>query len=321
MDRLKNIVVGVDFSRYSASALAQAMRIAHWNAAKLHVVHVIEPSITTDLADSYGVAHVDTWDGFRDVARERTVEMISATQRLSALTGQTEVLDLEIDVEILFGNPFVHMLRQVRDVSAELFVLGSSGSSDPAQGPGALATKCVHKAPTKVMLVREFGAEPFKRIVACVGFSDTCRLVVEQAIRIARQDRSSLDVLHVYGLPRETADEGAPTPEASPESQQQFENRLDGRLREFLPPFGPEMSGLTVEIHPAGTRDEKAGIVEFVRSSAPDLVVLGTCGRTELKGTPTATTAERIVREAPCSVLAIKPEDFRYDVGGAPRKR
>jgi len=58
-----------------------------------------------------------------------------------------------------------------------------------------------------------------------------------------------------------------------------------------------------------------------VRSSAADLVVVGTRGRTQLKGKLEATTAERVVGEAPCSVLAIKPEDFKYEVGGASRKR
>ncbi len=321
MDRLKNIVVGVDFSRSSENALAQAMRIAHWNAAKLHVVHVIEPLIATSLADAYGVPDVDTWDGFGSVARERTAAMISAARDLNAQTAQTGPVHVEIDVEILFGNPFVHLLREVRDVSAGLLVLGSHGSSDSSQGPGGLAIKCMRKAPTNVMLLREVRSEPFKRIVACVGLSDICRLVVEQAIRIARQDKSSLRVLHLYRLPGEAVHDGAPTPGASPESQQQFENRLDGHLRELLPPFGSEMSGLKVEIHPADTPDEKDGVIEFVRSSAADLVVLGTRGRPELKGTPSPTTAERIVRETPCSVLAIKPEDFKYDVGGASRRR
>lgn len=320
MDRPKNIVVGVDFSKHSKNALAQALRIAHWNTAKLHVVHVIEPTMATSLADAYGAPGVERWDSFRDIARERAVGMISAAQSAHAMTDQAGTLDVETNVDILFGNPFAHLLCEIRDVSAELLVLGSNGASDPIQGPGVLATKCVRRAPVKVMLVRELSAEPFKRIVACVSFSDTCRLVVEQAIRIARQDNSSLHVLHVYGLPPEIRHDGAPTPEASPERRQQFENCLEGRLRKFLPPFGSEMSGLKVEIHPAGTRDEKAGIVEYVRSSAADLVVLATRGRTELEGTPKATTAEQLVREASCSVLAIKPADFKYDAQGAARR-
>ena len=58
MDLLKNVVVGIDFSKYSHNALAQAMRIARWNEAKLHVVHVIEESVAADLARAYGVSDV-----------------------------------------------------------------------------------------------------------------------------------------------------------------------------------------------------------------------------------------------------------------------
>ena len=55
MESLKNVVVGIDFSKYSANALNHAVRFAHWNTAKLHVIHVIEPSLSTSLADAYGV--------------------------------------------------------------------------------------------------------------------------------------------------------------------------------------------------------------------------------------------------------------------------
>lgn len=318
MERLKNIVVGVDFSEYSASALAQAMRIAHWDGAKLHVVHVIEPLIATSLADAYGVPGVDTWDGFRAVAQERTDRMVAAARDRGIPSARAGSPDVDVVVEILFGNPFVHLLRELRDVSADLLVLGSHGSSDPAEGPGTLAARCLQKAPARVMLVRQLSVEPFKHIVACVCFSDTCRRVVEQAIRIARQDQSDLHVLHVYGPHRETVDEGGATPAESPE---RLERVLGGRLRKFLPPFGSDMSGLKVEIHPVRTEDEKASVVELIRSLEANLVVLRTRGRPEPKGTPRATTAERIVREAPCSVLAVKPEDFVYEVGGASRRR
>ena len=33
---------------------------------------------------------------------------------------------------------------------------------------GVLASRCVRKVPTKVLLVRERQREPFKRVVACV---------------------------------------------------------------------------------------------------------------------------------------------------------
>jgi nucleotide-binding universal stress UspA family protein len=47
MDSLKNIVVGVDFSAGSRAAHAQAVRMAHWNEAALHVVHVIDEDLVS----------------------------------------------------------------------------------------------------------------------------------------------------------------------------------------------------------------------------------------------------------------------------------
>ena len=50
MNRLSNILVAVDFSDCSKAALAQAVRIAGWNGAALHALHVIEPQAVSDVA-------------------------------------------------------------------------------------------------------------------------------------------------------------------------------------------------------------------------------------------------------------------------------
>ena len=51
MNELRTIVVGLDFSRCSLKALAHAVRIARWNGARLHAVHVIDALVLTDLAE------------------------------------------------------------------------------------------------------------------------------------------------------------------------------------------------------------------------------------------------------------------------------
>ena len=50
------------------------------------------------------------------------------------------------------------------------------------------------------------------------------------------------------------------------------------------------------------------GIVDFLNERAADLVVLGTRGRSGLRALLLGTTAERLVHEAPCSVLVVKDE-------------
>lgn len=51
MNKLKNIVVGVDYSTRSKGALIKAARLARQNKAQLHVIHVIEREHAEDLAN------------------------------------------------------------------------------------------------------------------------------------------------------------------------------------------------------------------------------------------------------------------------------
>jgi nucleotide-binding universal stress UspA family protein len=313
MDRLKNIVVGSDFSSHSENAVAQAMRIADWNGAKLHLIHVVEGVAVHDWAEAYGVSEATVWDDLRDTAQKRADEVISAARKLNAQAAQKTPAKLELDVEVIVANPFAALLGRVRDVSAELLVLGSNGFSDPARGPGTLATKCVRKIPTKVMLVHGFTPGPFQRVVACVDFSDTSRLVVEQALRIADQDRARVDVLHACQPPPAALRDALIRRQAVPDSQPPYRDQRESRLKGLLQAFEPGSRGLAVEFHLVAGPDEKQELVNYVSTARADLVIIGTRGRTGVKSVLIGTTAERIVRDAPCSVLAIKPEGFRYD--------
>src|SRR5262245_40235974 len=52
MDRLTSIVVGIDFSPASLTALAQALRFAEWNRATVHAVHVVDTLVVVDLQEA-----------------------------------------------------------------------------------------------------------------------------------------------------------------------------------------------------------------------------------------------------------------------------
>ncbi len=179
-----------------------------------------------------------------------------------------------------------------------------------------LATKCVRKAATKVLLVRADHAEPFKNVVVCVDFSESSHRVIEQAIRVAQQDSASLHLLHVFSPPWKAAKY---VPRPSPEDQRQHSGSLSERLQAALQPFESEMRALQVDTSVVENARESDGIVQFIGDSAADLVVVGTRGRTGMRAVLLGTVAERIVRESPCSVLAVKPDDFKYDIDSARR--
>jgi len=56
------------------------------------------------------------------------------------------------------------------------------------------------------------------------------------------------------------------------------------------------------------------GIAAYAKEHRADLLVLGTQGKTNLRYALLGSTAERVLRELPCSALAAKPADFWIDL-------
>ena len=56
------------------------------------------------------------------------------------------------------------------------------------------------------------------------------------------------------------------------------------------------------------------GICEHARDHGIDLLTLGTRGRTGLNVLLLGTCAEKVIHSASCSTLAVKPEDFKYEL-------
>jgi len=317
MRRLTRIAVGVDFSTHSGSALMRALRVAQWSGAALHVVHVIEPSLTNNLAEAYGIPYLERWDDLRRITEERLRRVLSVARESAASAPRAGAFEPRVDVDVHFGNPFVHLLREVRDVGAQLLVLGAKGASDRSNRLGHVAVQCLHKAPERVLLVNTSGDAPVRRILAGVALSETCRPLIGQAIRLAHETGAALCVVHVAGGRGPAGAEAATG--ASPRAQRDSEQELDRSLRELMPPLAANTRGIELKILHADDGDCRRALTEFARSWSPDLVVLGTRGRPGFTGIPEKTTAERIIQEVPCSVLAIKPPGFVYDVGGSCR--
>lgn len=304
VDHIRNIVVGIDFSEQSRRALEEAIRIARWSRATVHIVHVIDAPMAEDIADAAGVV------GINDVAeftRPHVVDFAQSVAELNMLTRESGMERVPAEVQVRVGHPFSELAAVTRETGAELLVLGASGAGEAATGLGALATKCVRKAAPAVLLVRGGQHGPFRRIVAAVDHSPISARVVEDALRLACQDQARLDVLHVYQPPWELT-RYWPRADAPGELRAGLVAALQAKMDALVGPFEPELRYVHAERRTLAAPDCKRGIIEFVRAAPADLVVLGTRGRTQDPGFSIGTTAESIVRDAPCSVLVIKSE-------------
>ena len=299
MNKLATILVGVDFSECSRCALEQAVRLARWNQADLRVIHVVDSAAH----DNSPAEFQSELDELRRVNREHAIGRLADwTREVDAPAGHSR--------EVMYGAPLDVLLQESRSRHADLLVLGTTGDSLLPYGAGTMATKCLRKSATKVLLVKQTHPRPFRRIVACMDFSDTSQEVVKHALRVAGQDHSELHFLHVFQAEWNNW--------SSPErlsALKDFEKGcsalLEGNLRQFVDVPAEIPAFYTV----TQSKTHGHGIAEYCRRVEADLVVLGSRGRTTLKYILLGSTVERLLKEIPCSVLVVRPPGTADETG------
>ena len=293
MNRLKNIVVGVDFSERARHSVVAAARLAKWNSSKLHLVHVVEAAAAAQLAEHDG----------RDVEDLRMELVADAKASLQEWAAAVDLPE-KASFRVAYGHPTDELIKQIKQVNAELFVGGVRGTVDEARGAGTQATRLVRQAPCKVLLVESGEARPFRTVVAAIDFSPTSKIVIEQALQIAALDASRVHFVHVYAAPWRKLHYRSEA-KYSGEFQNRYLSKLEDQLRDFV--GSPENVEISFSLKQAQTHG--CGIGDFARECGADLVVIGTRGLNSLKYLLLGSTAEYVLREQPCSILAVRPPE------------
>ncbi len=300
MNQPKSILVGVDYSEQSKNALRAAARMANSRNLQMVCFHALDKEALTQIKKM----DVETEKGVLNFAHEKVAGFIR------------DVIGTAHDIvtEVLLGNPFKLTLDQIEKHNAETLVLGSGGySHEDGHHVGALASRCIRKAPVEVLLVRNYQDHPFDDIVACVDFSENSNRAVHRAAVLASQDQARLKLIHVYRPPVYTESEMGWLGPAFPITQEEsIEDSLTERVSGFAKRIAEqyelkEVSGEVVTSHSI-----HRGIWQALKDMEADLVVLGTRGRTGFKSLLLGTTAEGLINHTPCSALTIKPEGFEY---------
>ncbi|MCA9669498.1 MAG: universal stress protein [Myxococcales bacterium] len=299
MLEIERVVVGVDFSIGSRSALTQAAHRARGAGAELVVLHVIDRRIVRELAMAMRMSK----EAVEQMATERAHEQLRQWLGDGAESAHSRVV---------VGYPSDELLAAI-DGERQLLVLGLSGGSGRGPGAGALAAMCARRCHAPVLVVDDRHDRPFSHVVGCVDLSAAAPRIARWALATAAADQANVDLLHVYRPPWRNINYRTPT-QTDPELKQRYVAGLEATLREIneqavstdawddtLPHDAvPEVRRPIVAANSIGV-----GIVEHVARCAADLLVIGRRGRIRLRHLPIGTTAERILRALPCSVLVI----------------
>jgi nucleotide-binding universal stress UspA family protein len=310
MAEAKPILVTVDFSRCSGDALRQGVRMAGWSGAPVRVLHVVDVPLMDPMTPPLLPVALPTIDVLVKDAGRRWEEFARDCP------GKAQAR-----FEVRVGSPRAQILDFVHALVPELLVMGVFGPAGAGGGMGSVAAGCVRKAECDVLLVREGAAGVFRRVAACIDFSEGSRAALDRAIRVAAQDGAALSIVHVYEDPWRGLEAPGVIRQNMPEFRATLSRAVEARMREFCAPFSHEVGGLKAEFH-AVQSDPKwgsfgRGVARFMADHGIDLGVLATRSNWTLRDMLVGSTAERILRDAPCSLLAVKPAAMAGSTGGA----
>ena len=131
-----------------------------------------------------------------------------------------------------------------------------------------------------------------KKILYATDFSSYSNQAYFHAVALAQNHRASLTILYVYSPSFGTTEVPRGT-----DGREYWRNQL-----EQIRPVDP---GIPVN-HVFLEGDPAAEIVRYAADAGIDLIVMGTHGRTGLERLLMGSVAEKVMRDAPCSVLVVK---------------
>ncbi len=144
-----------------------------------------------------------------------------------------------------------------------------------------------------------------KKILYPTDFSEPSKVALEYAAELARQFGAELEILHV--MFDETQVVSFYLPQVTMQSlSTDIETGSAKQLDEFIK-SQPALKGVnyTTKLIKGTPFIE---ITKHAKDTAADMIVIGTHGRTGLDHVLFGSTAEKVVRKAPCPVFTVRPE-------------
>lgn len=305
MRRFQNILYVTRGTAEESDALEQALSLARNSAAELHAV-AVSPVLPKDL-EAYEA-------GYESSLAERIKASIASAR--SALHMGPEEVHVTMGVEC-GDTPAVRIVRRVLRGAHDLLIKQAEPDERHA-GFRALDMQLLRSCPCPVWLCRPISRSRTEIRVAVAVEPQTTdpagRDLALQLLQLARSlaDTASGELGIVSCWDFEFEDDLRHSPwakvseESIAESVATAEREHRAALDELIHDSGV---GGSMHVQHARGRPEQT-IPELVDTLQIDILVMGTVARTGIPGFVIGNTAENVLREIRCSLVALKPNGF-----------
>jgi nucleotide-binding universal stress UspA family protein len=299
---LGQILAPIDFSPESLKTLRFAKLLATQTGARLHLLHVVTlPVIST--ARPVTIPPAFSEEAIATRARQRMKELLA---ELSLPAGSNPAT-------VRSGAPTEEINEAARTTDADLIAMATRGYTGLKRAfLGSTTERVVRQAPCPVLVVREKEDQPtkksarrtalqFRKILVPIDFSECSRLGLGYALGFAEDFGARLVLFHSVFVPayvlgdeytaREVPDLIATQQDYAKDEMEKLRQSVSrkGREVESEVAFGPPVEQIT----------------DYAANEEVDLIITSTHGRSGLRRVFIGSTAEQIVRHAPCSVLVV----------------
>lgn len=306
MKRFKKILVGVDLSygdRLVTEELsapnAEAVRRAIW-LAKLN-------SASVDLVFSLDLSP-NAQQLLAETTTDESAIVAEAEDRLAELVAQARKEGVSADSHVLIGKSWLELIRQVLRGRHDLVIVGTRHKG-AIEGflLGSTGIKLLRKCPCPVWVTRSREDQEANSILVAHDLRPVGELAMELACSMAKLDGAQLHVVHAAEFPE--LDYMFPA-RVSAERKQAYRAKAEAHIEVQLAAANlPQPAEVHFVIEPPDT-----AVMNCIEQHDIELVVMGTVGRTGVSGFITGNTAERLLPQIQCSLLAVKPSGFESPV-------
>ena len=307
MLRFQNILFVNRPDSDSSRALSRAISLARENMAQLRVIEVhatVTPATDVDVEQ---LSHSALLDATREERLKQIDRLLEPFQELPP-----------VKTDILFGMPFIEIIMEVQRHDHDLVVLAPDKRGVGTVIFGSTHMHLLRKCPCPVWIVKADDSHHFKRIMAAVDMGATDNRkeelngkILELASSLAAAEGSELHIVHAWSAPYANL-QAFSGQLAAGYGAEGWINDVRAAHKQWLKELIDRFSGkhdIQAEVHLL--QGEAADVIpQQAERLGIDLVVMGTVARTGIAGFFIGNTAESIISQLDCSLLAVKPEGF-----------
>lgn len=324
MKRFNNILYVLSTEKTHQSVLERVVTLAQNNQAKLTVLSTLEPVTVGFGMPEGGPISVDL----------QAAMMSAQTRKLetSVAPYQTRV---NVQTKLRVGTQFLEIIREVLYGGHDLVIKVPESMDWIDQLFGSEDLHLLRKCPCPVWLIKPEPQKTYRRILAAVDIDDTDapeeqdphdemnQQILELASSMALSGFAELHIVHAWEATSESILRGElihmPKERVMDFVEHERQNReagLNRLIRKVDKKLGQDAFGfLKPQTHLIKGQPRKE-IPALAKKIGADLIVMGTVARTGVPGFIIGNTAEAILGQIECSVLALKPPGFVTPVTG-----